>query len=234
CMVGPDYERPAVELPPAYPGEADAAEPKVQADWWTLYNDPLLNDLVASALARNADVRLAVARIEEADANLREANAAFLPEIDAGAAANRTRSSSTTALPIPPRVPASRTDIRLALSTAFEIDFWGKLRRAAESLRAQALGSRYARDVVGLTLAGLTAQTYFALRSFDAQILVTRETLVGRDESLDYVRKRAAGGIASELEVAQAEGARAATAVQLREVERQRGVLERELAVLAR
>ncbi len=233
CMVGPDYERPATQLPSAFSAaQAGAADAVVPRDWWTLYNDPLLNDLVASALERNADIRQAVARIEEADANLREANAAFLPEIDAQGSASRARSSTTTGL-LPPGVPAIRSDIRLALSTAFELDFWGRLRRAAEALRAQALGSRYAHEVVSLTLAGLTAQAYFGLRSLDAQILVTRETLANRDESLAYVRKRAAGGIASDLEVAQAETARAAIAVQLRELARQRALLEHQLGVLA-
>jgi outer membrane protein, multidrug efflux system len=234
CMVGPDYERPATELPAAFPGApAAAAEASIPADWWTLYNDPLLNDLVASALRRNADLRLAVARIEEADANLREANAAFLPEIDAQGAGSRARSSTTTGIPLPPGTPVIRNDIRLALSTAFELDFWGRLRRAAEALRAQALGSRYAHEVVVLTLAGLTTQAYFGVRSLDAQIIVTRETLANRDESLAYVRKRAAGGIASDLEVAQAETARAAIAVQLRELQRQRALLEHQLATLA-
>jgi len=233
CMVGPDYQRPSMDVPVAYTEPAENAEPAIRPDWWTLYSDPVLNELVAAALARNADVRLAVARIEEADANLREAGAALLPEIDLTANPSRTRSSTTTALPIPPGVPFIRNDYRVALSTAFELDFWGKLRRTVESLRAQALASRYARDTVALTLAGVTAQTYFGLRSLDAQIIVTRETLANRDESLAYVRKRAAGGIASELEVAQAEGARAQIAVQLRDLQRQRALLEHQLALLA-
>ena len=97
CAVGPDYERPAMDLPANYsePQVGDAAT--VRGDWWKLYGDPVLDELIASALERNADVRLAVARIEEADANLRVANAAFLPEVDVGANANRTRFSSTTA-----------------------------------------------------------------------------------------------------------------------------------------
>jgi len=233
CMVGPDYQRPSVDLPEKYASVAENGELKVRPDWWMLYDDPVLNQLIASTLERNADIRLAVARIEEADANLREANAAFLPEIDLSGNANRTRSSTTMAVPVPAGVPATRSDIRLALSTSFELDFWGRLRRTAESLRAQALGSRYARDVVALTLAGLTAQAYFALRSLDAQVAVTRETLSNRTEYLSYIRARAAGGIASELEVAQAEGARADSAVQLRDLQRQRALVERQLAVLA-
>jgi len=230
CAVGPDYERPATDLPNAYtePDVGDAAA--VRADWWKLYGDPVLDGLVASALERNADVRLAVARIEEADANLRVVNAAFLPEIDLGAGANRTRFSTTTAVPTPPGVPPVRNDVRLALSTSYELDFWGRLRRQAESVRAQYLATRYAKDVVTLTLAGLTAQTYFALRSFDAQIVVTRETIVTRRESLDYVRARARGGIASDLEIAQAEGALADITVQLKELQRQRALFEHQLA----
>jgi multidrug efflux system outer membrane protein len=233
CAVGPDYERPAMNLPGAYtePDVGDAAT--VRADWWKLYGDPQLDSLVAAALERNADIRLAVARIEEADANLRVANAAFLPEIDLGGNANRTRFSTTTAVPTPAGVPSVRSDARLALSTSFELDFWGRLRREAESVRAQVLSTRYAKDVVALTLAGLTAQTYFALRSFDAQIIVTRETILTRQESLDYVRARAKGGIASDLEVAQAEGALADITVQLKELQRQRALFEHQLAIFA-
>jgi len=230
CAVGPDYERPAMDLPEAYTEPNVGEVATVRADWWMLCGDPLLNELVAAALERNADIRLAVARIEEADANLRVANAAFLPEIDLGGNANRTRFSPTTAVPTPPGVPPVRTDVRLALSTSFELDFLGQLRRQAESVRAQLLGTRYARDVVALTLAGLTAQTYFALRSFDAQTIVTRETIATRQESLDYVRARAKGGIASELEVAQAEGALADITVQLKELQRQRALFEHQLA----
>jgi multidrug efflux system outer membrane protein len=230
CAVGPDYERPDTALPGAYTEANVGDAPAVRADWWKLYGDPVLDQLVASALERNADVRLAVARIEEADANLRVVNAAFLPEIDAGASANRTRFSTATAVPTPPGVPAVRNDVRLALSTSYELDFWGRLRRQAESFRAQYLATRYARDVVALSLAGLTAQTYFALRSFDAQIIVTRETIVTRQESLDYVRARARGGIASDLEIAQAEGALADITVQLKELQRQRALFEHQLA----
>src|SRR5262249_57050484 len=98
----------------------------------------------------------------------------------------------------------------------------------------QLLATRYAKYVAALTLAGLTAQTYFALRSFDAQIIVTRETIVTRKESLDYVRARARGGIASDLEIAQAEGALADITVQLKELQRQRALFEHQLATFTR
>jgi multidrug efflux system outer membrane protein len=233
CMVGPDYERPATDLPNAYAdSDTAAASAPLRADWWTLYNDATLNELVSSALERNADIRLAVARIEETDANLREANASFLPEVDLGAGGNRSRASSVTAVPVPASIPVLRNDLRLGLSTSFELDFWGRLRRGAEAVRAQALGSRYAKDVVALTLAGLTTQAYFSLRSLEAQIAVTRETLAAREESLGFVRARARGGVASDLDVSQAQGAHADTSAQLKDLQRQRSLTEHQLGAL--
>jgi multidrug efflux system outer membrane protein len=234
AAVGPDYQRPAFELPQSYPDapSGQGAGAPLRADWWTLYGDARLDELVATALEKNSDIRLAVARIEEADANLRAANAAFLPEIDVGAAPSRTRFSQNVAVPAPAPFPAVRNDIRVAASTSFELDFWGKLRRAAESVRAQALGTRYARDVVALTLAGLTAQTYFSLRSLDAQVTVTAQTLASREQYLDFIRRRARGGIASGLDVAQAEASLADSASQLKDLRRQRSLLEHLLGTL--
>lgn len=232
-MVGPDYQRPKVDLPEAFPRAAteDAAS-QIRPDWWTLYEDPTLHALVTSALERNADVRLAVARIEETNANLREANAAFLPEIDLGATATRSRISRRTATPLPSGTSPVRNNVRIAASTSFEIDFWGHLRRGVEAVAALNLASRYARDTVELTLAGVTTQAYFSVRSLDAQIAVTRETLASRQEYEDLVRRRAAGGIASDLEVSQAEGATVDAALQLKELIRQRELVEHELGTL--
>ncbi len=230
--VGPDYVRPTYQLPQAFPEAGSAPGAAVRADWWTLYGDARLNELVASAFERNSDVRLAVARIEEADANLREANATFLPQIDLNAVPARSRISTTQATPIPASVPVVRNNVRLSATTSFELDFWGRLRRGVEAVRAQALGTRYAKDVVTLSLAGLTAQAYFSVRSLDAQIEATKATLASRDEALTYVRNRARGGIASDLDVGQAESARADSAAQLKDLVRQRALAEHQLATL--
>jgi multidrug efflux system outer membrane protein len=232
AAVGPDYERPAIELPARYPSAAAGAQIAVPAQWWTLYGDATLNGLVEAALTRNADIRLAVARVDEAEAALREVDAALLPEVDLGANVTRSRSSALNAQPIPPGVPLVQKSHKLALSTTFELDFWGHLRRTAEAARAQALASRYARDVVGLTLAGTTTQVYFGLRAIDAQILVTRESLAAREESSKLVGSRARGGLASDLDVNQAEAARADAAVQLKELLRQRLAYDHQLGAL--
>ena len=170
-----------------------------------------------------------MARIEEADADLREVNAALFPEIDLGASAARSRSSGAVAAP---RRSGVSNDLRIALSTSFEIDFWGRLRRLLESARAQALATHYAKDVVTLSLAGLTTQTYFSLRSLDAQITATRETLATREEYLTVVRRRVDAGLASDLDLAQALGARSDAAAQLKELVRQRALAEHLLGTL--
>ena len=232
CVKGPDYVRPALNLPKAYPAGNSEDTPAVDAQWWKLYRDEPLNALIADAMQRNADTRIAVARIEEADANLREAGAAFLPEINLGAAGTRQRISTRTATPLPPGIPALRNNLRLSASTSFELDFWGKLRRTLEAARANALAVRYARDVVLLSLAGFTTQAYFSLRSLDAQITVARETLANREEYLDMIGRRAAGGIASSLDLSQAELARADAAVVLKDLQRQRDIVEHQLGIL--
>src|SRR3569623_997276 len=189
CAVGPDYNRPAGALPAAYADSAATADAQlaVAADWWTLYNDATLTSLVTTALQDNSDLQLAIARIEAAPAALDETGSALLPEIDLNAASTRSRSSTFNAQRLPAGTPVISNSNRLALSTTFELDFWGKLRRATESARAQVLGSRYGRDVTALTLAGTVSQSYFALRSRDAQIAVSRETLASRADSLAVI-----------------------------------------------
>jgi len=237
CMtVGPDFFRPTIPLPPEYPdypapAPTDAAY-TLRADWWTLYGDATLNELVAAAQLNSADIRLAAAQLEEANAVLREADANRLPQIDGNAGVTESRVSSVTSVPVPSTVPIVRTNKRIAASTSFELDFWGKLRRATEAARAGALASRFGRDTVALTLAGTTTQAYFSLRATDAQIAVTRVTLKARDESLEVVRSRASSGLSSDLEVYQAIGARSDAVLQLQDLERQRKVFEHQLGVL--
>jgi multidrug efflux system outer membrane protein len=235
CMMGPNYQRPLPLVPPKYPADSAVGAAAIQvpapirADWWTLYNDATLDNLVATALSDNLDVAFAVARIEEADADLVEVNASLFPEIDLGGAGARSRSSGTIRTPAPFQLS---NDLRVALSTSFEIDFWGRLRRMVESARAQALATYYARDVVTLSLAGLTTQSYFALRSLDAQIAATRETLATREDYLGIVRRRADSGLASDLDLNQAQGARSDAAAQLKDLVRQRALAEHLLGTL--
>lgn len=232
ARVGPDYQRPAVELPGAYPVASPETSPSLQGEWWKLYRDPVLDELVASARANNADVRLAAAQVLEIEAVLRQVDAAALPEVSAAGTRQRTRVSEAT-VPPPARGTLERPDARLALQSTFEIDFWGRLSRASEAARASLLASRYAREVVALTQSSLTAQAYFSLRSLDAQRAVLAETIRARRDSVDLARARLAAGLASELDLHQAQGALSEALVQRREADRSRALVERQLGSLA-
>ncbi len=238
CAVGPDYLRPTLSLPETFgqndadsiAGSSMAKEKKLLAPWWTLFADPTLDSVVQQALANNVDVRLAAAQVEEAESILRQTNSSIFPEVDLGANGSRSRVSTLTAQPS--IAPFIRNDRRVAASTSFELDFWGKLRRASESARAQALASTYGRDVVMLTLAGTTTQAYFSLRSLDAQIAALTNSVKTRGETYDVVKSRVDAGVASDLDLNQALGARADIAAQLKELQRQRAVFEHQLGTL--
>lgn len=233
CMlVGPNYKRPGVNIPDAYPeASAGAADLALPTDWWTLYGDPMLDQLVTSGLQKNSDIRIAIARIDEAEALVREANATFLPEIDVNAQAGRSRSSTRTGT-LPAASAPIRNNFLLSATTSFELDFWGRLRRAQEAARAQHMASRYGRDVVALTLAAAIATTYFNLRALDAQIVVSQESLRAAEDSLDIARKRADAGVTSDLDVNQADGNRAQVSAQIKDLRRLRAVARHQLGVL--
>ena len=231
--VGPDHRRPEVALPASFDAGAAQPAPAVQPRWWTLYGDPTLERLVESALERNADARAAAARVEETEAVLAQARAALFPQIDLQGGSARTRASRLNAVPLFPGVPVIQDTNRAVLSTTFELDFWGRLRRADEAARAQALASRYGVGVVAISLASAVAQTYFAMRSLEAQIESTTETVAAREGSLDLARRRAQGGVASGLDVQQASSSLSEARLQLRELQRQRANVEHQLSVLA-
>ena len=228
--IWPDYQRPKVAVPSAYDQQANQESSQLSNTWWTLYQDQVLNDLVAKAVQNNSDIKLAVARIEEADAVLREVGAALFPQIDLNSAASRTRATTTGATPVFANNP--RSNFNAQLRTSFELDFWGKLSRTKEAARAQALSTRYAKDTVALSLAGLVASNYLLLRSLDSQLLLTQVSLKSREESLALTQRRLEGGVVSALDVQQAEVARENLSAQLSDLNRLRSLSLHQLAVL--
>jgi len=235
--VGPDYKRPdVVPLPKEYTEPAPAqtsAGATVPADWWSLYQDATLNDLVASARKGNADVRLAIARVQEAEGALREVRASIFPEVVGNASYVRQGVSTKAQPPVPAGIATVRPNYQGLVSTSYEVDFWGRVSRANEAARATLLSNQLSRDVVDITLAGGIAQAYFALRSLDAQIAVLDNSIRVRRESLDIAQTRLQAGLAPELDVFQAQGALADALVQRREATRSRALVEHQLAQLA-
>ena len=234
CATEPKISRPPVALPAQFT-PATAASPAPAAsiigDWWTLYGDASLNEIVSAALKNNTDLALAVARIDETVAVLGLTRSAQWPNLDLGASVTRSRLSTLNGQPIPPGGAESTTH-RVALSTSFEIDLWGRLRNANATAQQQMLAAVYARDTVQLALTASAAQLYFGLRSLDAQLAVNEAQMRSRAESLRLVERRAAAGVASALDAALARTALAATRAQHPDLQRQRTLLEHQLAQL--
>ncbi len=232
CASEPAPPHPEPRLPAQYPGaSSNQTGAMIGRDWWKLYGDATLDALVDAALQDNADLATALARIDETAAVLGLARAAQWPALDLGAGATRSRSSTLNNQQVSAGGPES-TSVRVALSTSFEIDLWGRLRNATTAAQAQLLAARHTRDALQLALAASTAQLYFGLRAFEAQLLVNEAASRSRRETLDLVERRASGGVASAFDEAQARATLAATAAQRPELQRQRALLEHQLGLL--
>ena len=236
CTVGPDYKRPEVALPAQYAEPSTrsvpVSAPALVPNWWTLYKDPTLEELIASGQKTNADLRLAVARVQEAEGALREVRASIFPEITGTASYARQGVSTLSQPPVPAGISTVRPSYQALISTSYEVDFWGRLSRTTEAARANLLANQFSRDVVDITLAGAIAQAYFALRSLDAQVAVLESSIRARRDSLEIAKARLDAGLAPELDVYQAQSALADALVQRREAARSRALVEHQLAQL--
>jgi len=206
CAVGPNYKRPIVDVPGTYRGgmPQDAAQPAAEAlgdqKWWEVFQDQELQDLIHIALQQNYDVRIAATRILQAQAQLGITRADQLPTISGGAQAVNQRNPRTKNFR---QFETSANQVDLSL--AWELDFWGKYRRATESARANLLANEWAREAVVSTLVSDVATAYFELRALDLQLEISRRTLVSRQDSLQLTQTLANGGATSMLDVRQAE-----------------------------
>lgn len=236
-LLGPLYQRPEaseVSLPEQYKqadqqvGQADAVQ--APNDWWTLYQDAQLNALVDKALKNNTDIKLAVARIEEADASMREVGAALLPSVDLNGSGVRNRVTEAGIFPVFAANP--RNTYNLALNASIELDFWGKLRRAKEAARANYLSTQYAKETVAWSLSSLVANNYLIIRSLDSQLNVNAANQKISEESLVLTKRRLEGGVVSVLDVHQAQLALDNLKSQQVELQRQRAISEHQLGLL--
>lgn len=232
CLsLGPDYVRPDLALPEGYSVEAAGASGAVPDDWWTLFGDATLDGLVAEALAANQDLAAAAARVEEARALAGLARADRFPEVTLDASGSKTQFSSDNPQ-IPPGVPREFEVYRAALAVSYELDFWGRLRRASEAARAELLATEEARRSVRLGVIAETASAYFDLLALDRQRQVTIDTRGTRDEAAQLQGLRFDAGTISELELAQAQSEVAAADATVPAIERLQRRAENRLAVL--
>ena len=235
CQVlGEFYSRPEPQLPAKYDtagaGEQSAEQQLALRQWWTLFNDSQLNQLVETALVKNNNVQVAVARIEEADAQAREIGANLLPNVELNGSGLRNRVTEAGVFPVFGNNP--RKTYQVALNGSYELDLWGKLRRANEAARAQLLATRYAKEAVTWSLSSLVANHYLMIRSLDAQLLVNEQNLKTAQESLDLATRRVEGGVATILDQHQAELVVTTLQTQVLELKRLRALSEHQLGLL--
>ena len=205
CAVGPNYKRPPVTVPDGYRGLAPDAGQQPPASlgdekWWTVFQDQQLQELIREALAQNYDVRIAATRVLQAQAVVGITRADQFPTIAGGASASNQR------FPRTPTTSAYETSpLGVNLSLFWELDFWGKFRRATEAARASLLATEWGQKAVISSLVSNVASAYFQLLELDLEMDISRNALTSRKESLRLVEIRARGGTTSLLDVRQSE-----------------------------
>ena len=235
CVAGPEYQRPKIDLPESWPVmQGETSQPVAFAGdhWWNIYADPVLDKLEDEALIHNVDVQVAAARVLEARAQLEITGGDQYPSVSANVKENRSESSLAGTVPRPATLPRIQNSSRVTLDASYELDLWGKLRRASEASRADLLSAESARETVRLSLTAHVAQQYFALISYDAQETAIKRILDGRQERLALNRKRHEVGVISEYELYQVEADEAAAQSQLALIVQARDRQEALLALL--
>jgi multidrug efflux system outer membrane protein len=212
CVVGPNYQRPTIQVPNTFraAAPATASDPASLADlkWFEVFKDEKLQDLERTALAQNYDLRDAAAHVEAARASLGITRSNQFPNIGADADISTIRVSRDGATPLPKSfVPnQNRTFGAATLNLlSFEVDIWGRLRRATEAARANLLAAEENRKAVTTTLVSDVAASYFSLRALDYQLEISQRTLATRQQSLELIRNRQGGGVATLLDLRQSE-----------------------------
>lgn len=239
CLLGPDYQRPELALPARYnapepsvtpvASASGAAQASVNAQWWTLFGDATLNQLVQAASQDNADIQIALARIRMTEALAVQAGAALYPTLNLTASGTRATSGPSVSVT---GVGVQANTSQVGLLTSYELDVWGRVRRNIESATAVASASQYEKDSVSLTVAALVSNLYLRLRSLDAQMAVLKDSVRTRTESVKVAEAKLQGGLVSPIDVNQGKAALAASQASLSEVTRQRAIAQNQLGVL--
>ncbi|WP_256354168.1 efflux transporter outer membrane subunit [Variovorax sp. dw_308] len=205
CMLGPDYQRPAIEVPAQFRGAATQANAVANASdtaWWRQFGDPKLDALVDEGLRSNDDLVAAAARVDRYYGVLGTTRAPLFPQLGADAAGSRTRASEQTISPAPATNPYNA--VQATLLASWEIDLFGRTRRLSEAVAADLQGSEAFRRGTVLSLVAAVVTGYVRLLDLDRELEVTRETLRIRQDALTLFEKRFKGGVVSEVEVSQA------------------------------
>jgi multidrug efflux system outer membrane protein len=234
CAVGPDYSRPAIATPEVYrgasPNPAATAPTQLLGDqkWWDVFQDPVLQQLIRTALEQNYDIRIAASRVLQAQAQLGITRADQFPMVSAGSQVSGQYTPQTSRV-----FPAYRTNAgELDLSVVWNLDFWGKYRRETEAARASLLASQWGQRAVLASVVSSVATAYFTLRELDWALDVSKQTLAARRNSLQLTNVLAKNGSVSALDLRQSEQLVYTAAETIPDLERQISQEENSLSIL--
>ncbi len=231
CAVGPNYKQPAVKSPDDFRFvEQPATNSLGDLPWWEVFKDPLLQNLIGTAITNNYDLKQAVARVEQARNQAAAANGAFFPQVGYGGDVGRGRNALYNS-------PAAlngntKTSAQLNLNAAWEIDLWGRIRRSSEAARAQYLATDEARRGVMISLVSQVASTYFQLLQYDQELAIQQAATNAYAGSYRIFNDRLKNGVASKLETDRAAAALANAAAAIPQLEIQIATTEDQLNVL--
>ena len=229
CMVGPDYHRPAVQPPTAFRDLSENPQVPAQAasyadlPWWQVFQDPQLQELIRTALKQNYDLQLATERINAARAQVTVTRSSLFPQV----AGNGTFSGGKES-----NFQTNFNFLTLTADAAFQLDLFGKLRRATEASRAQLLATEDARQTVILTLVSDMATDYFALLELDLQLQITHDTVKAQEDSVRLTKYRVEHGVATKLDVLQAQQVLDSANATIPDLERQIAQDENAISIL--
>src|SRR5882724_2653212 len=218
CKVGPNYHRPVVQPPKAYRDLSENQQVQAQAasyadlPWWQVFQDPQLQELIRTALKQNYDLQLATERINEGRAQVAVTRSNLFPQVQGNSDFSGGKEHN---------FQTKFNFLTLTADAAFQLDFFGKLRRATEASRAQLLATEDARQTVILTLVSDVGSDYFALLQLDLQLQITRNTVAAQEASVKLTKLRVDHGVATKLDVLQAQQVLDTANAQIPDLERQ-------------
>lgn len=232
CSLGPRYQRPDVDVPTTFRGQYNAGDPRSVAElqWWDVYRDETLQQLIKVALEQNRDLKLAAARVLEARANASIAGVAQLPQVGVGGAGTRQRVTTVGAIPVPGS--PIRNDYQATIDVGYEVDLWGRLSSLSEAARAKLLASEFAQEGVRTTLIGDVAANYFTLLALDQQLRISERTVATRERFLKMTQARFDRGVAPGLDVDRAQASLAGARAVVPDLRRQVAQTENQLQIL--
>jgi outer membrane protein, multidrug efflux system len=230
CMVGPDYERPTSDIPPSFRFELKDVRDTANTEWWRQFGDPQLDALIQTSLANNWTLQVAAGQIEQAAGILMSTRSGLYPQLGYGGGAQRYRFPQQEGLPLPTHNPQNL--FQVFLDSSWEPDLWGRIRRQAEAAQAGLVGTEEARRGVVLSLVASVATAYLQLRSLDAQLATSKQTLSAYGSIVQLFTNQFKYGEVSMLNVSQARAQYQSAAAAIPQLEAQIGQAEDALSLL--